>query len=98
MPFVIIPICYIEVDASEDEESDVVRLQKKGKGDPHVYHADVTINTNAICSYVGEDETNHTMVTMVDGTTFECTIDREAFGILIVGAEAIVSLSDIKEN
>lgn len=98
MSFIIIPICYIEVDASEDEESDVVRLQKKAKKSPPIKYCDVTINTVNICSYIGEDESGHTMITMTDGTIFECTHEREVFDNLIVGADALVNLTDISDN
>jgi len=100
MPFITIPICYIEVEVSEEEEeeSEIRRLQKKAKKAPPVKHADVSLNTRMICSYVGEDETNHTMINMADGTTWECVWDREEFENRLQLSDTIVDLTSITEN
>jgi hypothetical protein len=38
------------------------------------------------------------MVYMSDGNQYECLYDRDTFDSLLKGAEAVVDLSDIKEN
>jgi hypothetical protein len=95
MAFIIIPIVYI-AGSMDDEDDDITRLKRKGKAP--IKKADITINTNTICSYVGEDETNHTMVYMADGNCYECLFSRDRFDTLLKGAEAVVDLSTLTDN
>jgi len=94
MAFIIIPIVYIEGVAEDDEISAI----KRKKNPPKTLEADICINTQMICSYVGEDEHNHTMVTMGDGSIYECTMDVEGFGEMIARVETVIDLSNISIN
>jgi hypothetical protein len=95
MAFITIPIWYIE-GSMDDEDDDITRLKRKGKAP--VREADMTINTQLICAYVGEDENRHTMVYMSDGNAYECTWDREKFTDLLAKTEAIVEFPEVTEN
>ena len=96
MAFITIPICYVEVDPDEDD-SEISRIKSKSKP-PKVQNADVTINTVNICSYVGVNDTNHTMIFMADGTMYECTYERDVVDDIIAESDAIIDLTAITEN
>jgi hypothetical protein len=99
MAFLLIPICYVESDPSEEEEdNEIAKITKKHKKPPTPKEADVTININQICSFVGVDETDHTMIYMADRSVYECILSRDKFEDLIVGADAIIDLTTIREN
>jgi hypothetical protein len=99
MAFLLIPICYVEGDPfNEDEDNEIAKLTKKNKKPPAPKEADVTININQICSFVGVDETDHTMIYMADGCVWECTLSRDDFEDILAKSEAIMSLSTIREN
>ena len=95
MAFIIIPIVYIEGTAEEDDEISAI---KRKKNPPKILEADICINTQMICSFVGEDEHHHTMVTMGNGNVYECTMDVEEFGDMIDRVETLIDLSDITAN
>ena len=99
MAFIIIPICYVDGSFRDDGEDDneITQIRKKNRK-PHILEADMTINTKLICSYVGDDSTGHTFINMSDGNTLECLYSREEFTAILLGAEAFVDLSYIKEN
>lgn len=98
MAFIIIPICYVESDPEEDDDSEIAKITKKNKKTPEPKEADVTININQICSFVGVDETEHTLIYMSDGCIWECILDRDEVEELIAGSEAVVDLTTIREN
>ena len=94
MAFIVIPIVY--VDGSNDSE-DILALKRK-KGTLKVEEADLTINTTQICSYIGEDENDHTLISMADGSTVECTFDRDTFDDLLETVDSIIDLTPISTN
>lgn len=95
MAFLIIPICYID-GSTDDESEDITRLKRKGKASSR--EADIAINTQQICSYVGVEEINHTMVYMSDGNVYECTYERNRFESLLERIDSIVAIKEISEN
>lgn len=96
MAFIILPVVYVEVDP-EDEDGEISRIKNKGKSKPPL-KADVTININNICTYVGINENNHTMIFTSDGNAYECIYDRDTVDEMIQKTEAIIDLTTIADN
>lgn len=96
MAFIILPVVYVEVDP-EDEDGEISRIKNKGKSKTPL-KADVTININNICTYVGINENNHTMIFTSDGNAYECIYDRDALDEMIQKTEAIIDLTTIADN
>jgi hypothetical protein len=102
MAFLIIPICYVDPpeEETDDDDDEIEKIRKKSlkKKKPIIKYANITINTHLVCSFVGVEDSGHTMVNMSDGNQYECMLEIEKFDTLFKGADAIIDLSAMYGN